>query len=211
MADDYESDAGNPSLSGTTLTGLRGAAAGTDMIGLGITGDANDRFVIDADGTLRWGAPALDSSLSRTGDSIFRFSSGAAGYSQIELGSSTVRVLGWNNSGSILTLESGTFQFTLGTNTNRMRGTLGVAASSFEVVLAASHSADAFKILASDGTTKLFAVNPAGLLTWAAAGNEQTTVGAAGGASALPATPTKFLKVKDSAGTTLVIPAYAAA
>jgi hypothetical protein len=39
----------------------------------------------------------------------------------------------------------------------------------------------------------------------------QTTVGAAGGASALPATPTKYIKVIDSAGTTLVIPAYAAA
>jgi hypothetical protein len=43
-----------------------------------------------------------------------------------------------------------------------------------------------------------------------AAGNEQTTIGAAGGASALPATPTKYFKVTDSAGTTLIIPAYAA-
>ncbi len=42
------------------------------------------------------------------------------------------------------------------------------------------------------------------------AGNEQTTIGAAGGASALPATPTKYIKFKDSAGTTLIIPAYAA-
>lgn len=42
-------------------------------------------------------------------------------------------------------------------------------------------------------------------------GQEQTTVGAAGGASALPATPTKYFKVVDSAGTTLIIPAYAAA
>lgn len=39
----------------------------------------------------------------------------------------------------------------------------------------------------------------------------QTTVGAAGGGAALPATPTKYLKVKDSAGTTFVIPMYAAA
>jgi hypothetical protein len=44
---------------------------------------------------------------------------------------------------------------------------------------------------------------------WNNAANAQTTVGAAGGASALPATPTKYLKVKDSAGTTYVIPAYA--
>jgi hypothetical protein len=45
---------------------------------------------------------------------------------------------------------------------------------------------------------------------WASATLAQTTVGAAGAASALPATPTKYLKVVDSAGTTLVIPAYAA-
>lgn len=38
----------------------------------------------------------------------------------------------------------------------------------------------------------------------------QTTVGAAGAASALPATPTKYLKVQDDAGVTYVIPAYAA-
>lgn len=44
-----------------------------------------------------------------------------------------------------------------------------------------------------------------------AAGSWQTTVGSAGGASAPPATPTKYLKVVDDAGTTLVIPAYAAA
>jgi len=50
-----------------------------------------------------------------------------------------------------------------------------------------------------------------GGIQWGAAALEQTTVGAAGGASALPATPTKFLKVVDSAGTTLVIPAYTAA
>ncbi|MFA9270730.1 MAG: beta strand repeat-containing protein [Baekduiaceae bacterium] len=48
------------------------------------------------------------------------------------------------------------------------------------------------------------------MLGWVA-GNEQTTVGAAGAATALPAQPTKYLKIKDSAGTTLVVPAYAAA
>ena len=47
-----------------------------------------------------------------------------------------------------------------------------------------------------------------GSIRWAAA-NEQTTVGAAGAASALPATPTKYLKVIDSTGATLIIPAYA--
>lgn len=36
----------------------------------------------------------------------------------------------------------------------------------------------------------------------------QTTVGAAGGASALPATPTKYIKITDVTGTDYVIPAY---
>ena len=40
---------------------------------------------------------------------------------------------------------------------------------------------------------------------------EQTTVGAAGAASALPATPSKYLILKDSAGTEYVVPAYAKA
>ena len=42
-------------------------------------------------------------------------------------------------------------------------------------------------------------------------GNEQTTVGAAGAASALPATPSKYFKFLDSAGTAYVIPGYLAA
>jgi hypothetical protein len=56
----------------------------------------------------------------------------------------------------------------------------------------------------------MFAIDAGGFPKWTAA-KAQTTVGAAGGASALPATPTKYLQVKDSAGTTFVIPAYAAA
>lgn len=38
----------------------------------------------------------------------------------------------------------------------------------------------------------------------------QTTVGAAGAGSALPATPTKYLKFYDNAGATFVVPCYAA-
>lgn len=59
-------------------------------------------------------------------------------------------------------------------------------------------------------SASLFTITAAGLPQWSAAANQQTTVGAAGAASALPATPTKYLKVLDSAGTTYVIPAYAA-
>jgi hypothetical protein len=50
-----------------------------------------------------------------------------------------------------------------------------------------------------------------GVPKWLNSANEQTTVGAEGAASALPALPTKYLKVKDHSGTTLVVPAYAAA
>lgn len=65
--------------------------------------------------------------------------------------------------------------------------------------------------ITDDADAALWAIGPAGKPQWAAAANAQTTVGAAGAASALPATPTKYLKVVDSAGTTLVVPAYAAA
>lgn len=39
----------------TTLTGIRKPAAGDDVFSSGVTGGPQDRFVIDADGTHRWG------------------------------------------------------------------------------------------------------------------------------------------------------------
>jgi hypothetical protein len=47
-----------------------------------------------------------------------------------------------------------------------------------------------------------------GSIRWTSSSEQQTTVGAAGGASALPATPTKYIKVTVD-GTQYVIPAYA--
>ena len=73
----------------------------------------------------------------------------------------------------------------------------------------AAQTADLAQWQDSTPTTHM-AVTAAGLLKWSAAADIQTTVGAAGGASALPATPTKYLKVVGSDGTTYVIPAYAA-
>jgi hypothetical protein len=70
------------------------------------------------------------------------------------------------------------------------------------------HTGDLLRI-STNADVGLWVVDGAGQPRWVAAGNQQTTVGAAGGASALPATPTKYLKVKDSAGTVLVVPAYA--
>lgn len=74
----------------------------------------------------------------------------------------------------------------------------------------ASATADLVQYQESNGTVQA-AVTKDGLHRWTAAANQQTTVGAAGGASALPATPTKYLKVVDSAGAVLCIPAYAVA
>jgi ribose 5-phosphate isomerase len=53
----------------------------------------------------------------------------------------------------------------------------------------------------SDGTVT-------GTVTCVSSSETQTTVGAAGGASALPATPTKYIKVTID-GTDYVFPAYA--
>jgi hypothetical protein len=54
----------------------------------------------------------------------------------------------------------------------------------------------------------LWAVTAAGLMKYIS-GNTATTVGAAGGASALPATPTGYLKI-DIGGTEFKVPYYAA-
>lgn len=59
-------------------------------------------------------------------------------------------------------------------------------------------------------SSELFSIDSLGVPKWTATAIQQLTVGAAGGASALPATPSKYLQVRDSAGTLLVIPAYAA-
>lgn len=71
------------------------------------------------------------------------------------------------------------------------------------------HTANILQTSKSDDTA-LFAVTGAGLPKWSAASMVQTTVGAAGAASAPPATPTKWLKVVADNGTTYVVPAYAA-
>lgn len=67
-----------------------------------------------------------------------------------------------------------------------------------------------FAVRNAGDTATMFSVSADGP-KWDDVSIQQTTVGAAGGAAALPATPTKYLKVQDSTGATLVIPAYAAA
>lgn len=90
-----------------------------------------------------------------------------------------------NNSGTVLT------KFDSGGNIWTINKTIGIR-----------NSAD---------SANVFLLQATGIMRWYDASVFQTTVGAAGGASALPATPTKYLKIVDETGTTLVVPAYAAA
>lgn len=66
--------------SGTSLTGMRGATAGTDMISVGVTGDTGDRFVINADGKLEWDAGdggSPDTSIARSAAGVLDLASTA--------------------------------------------------------------------------------------------------------------------------------------
>jgi len=104
---------------------------------------------------------------------------------------------------------SGASYFDMLSSAPAVRLYLTASDAGFIVSAAPSQTADLQQWMDATGVPAL-GVTAAGLPRWTVAGNQQTTVGAAGGASALPATPTKYLKVVDSAGTTLVIPAYAA-
>lgn len=73
---------------------------------------------------------------------------------------------------------------------------------------AATQTANLFETQYAD-TTYSFAVDKEGRPKWSPY-NVQNTVGAAGGAEAPPATPQRWLRVLDSDGTILVIPAYPA-
>ena len=68
---------------------------------------------------------------------------------------------------------------------------------------------DPIKLLDADGVTQLFGITAGGSLRLRGP-VLQTTVGSAGGASALPATPKKYWKLTDSDGSTVVVPVYAA-
>jgi hypothetical protein len=70
----------------------------------------------------------------------------------------------------------------------------------------AAQTAESWSIQNSAGTP-IYGVTAAGLMQYIS-GNTATTVGAAGGASALPATPTGYLKI-EIGGTTYKVPYYA--
>jgi hypothetical protein len=121
---------------------------------------------------------------------------------------------------------SNTYQFYAnGTGANYFNGRTGIgvvltSVTQFQVTNAqsatdvtaifksfAAQTADTIKIQNSAGTD-VFSITPAGWIKYIA-GNTATTVGAAGGASALPANPTGYLKI-DIGGTEYKVPYYAA-
>lgn len=199
-----------------------GAAAATDAITSRVTGNTQDRFVLDSDGTLRWGggSAAVDVAISRSAANTLdlwasRINLNVGGSAPLTIDASDGQPTLWQEANAQYITIKGYGAATKVRFMGSLAGgsvlTIAGAADKIPTVLqaAAAQTADLHQ-WRSSADAVLFSIDATGHLTWVA-GKEQTTVGAAGGASALPATPTKYLKVKDSAGTTLVIPAYAAA
>ena len=133
-----------------------------------------------------------------------------------------------NNYGFQGSIASGTNRFNLymsGTASNYLLGRTGVgsaytsstqfgvtnAQSTTDVTVLtrnfAAQTADSISVQNS-ASSPVWGVTAAGFMKYIA-GNTATTVGAAGGASALPATPTGYLKI-DIGGTEYKVPYYAA-
>lgn len=125
-----------------------------------------------------------------------------------------------NGYGSVITLDGSLVAINSGSGANvgindstpdaQLDVVISTAAKIGQIVQAAASQSANILELHSSASAVLFQFDASGFPKWVS-GKEQTTVGAAGAASALPANPTKYLQIKDSAGTTLVIPAYAAA
>lgn len=78
------------------------------------------------------------------------------------------------------------------------------------IALAITNNGGGPSIRAVSAGTTTFEVGSDGLLNWPLVGNTQTTVGLAGSAAIPPSRPVRYLRVRDSSGTLLVIPAYRA-
>jgi len=88
-------------------------------------------------------------------------------------------------------------------------GYLASAGASGAVALGTDHTGAGATTTTQDEIALGTASHTARIAGWLRLDKSQTTVGAAGAASALPATPTKYLSVKDSTGTEYVMPVYA--
>jgi len=187
-------------VTGKTFTILN-SSVGKKVISL-VT--AIDNTVIEANKGGTGGGDAVTVTNAGTGRGIFVAQNGAAPALNLTMGTSAV---GWH----AFQISARDYGATIGTATDNGR-TLEVnkngtgAGEAVRIV----NKGTGVSLTVRDATAELFALTAAGLPKWSAAANQQTTVGAAGAAAALPAAPAKYLKVQDSAGTTYVIPAYAA-
>lgn len=180
-----------------TETGIYGSAA-DDAFRTRVSGDSNDRHVVDADGKHHWGSgsAALDTNLYRSAANTLQTDDKLISADQISVRGTPI--------------PSAMLSAVAGASTHMPIVARGAASQSADLQewqdSAGTRLAEinAFGIMRTQGFVTL-----GGFYEWRS-GAEQTTVGAAGAASALPANPEKYLQVRDSAGATLVIPAYLA-
>jgi hypothetical protein len=181
---------GNTTVSGALTTGSF-AVGDLNIIADGtITSDTNGDIAIDPAGT---GAIVLTGPITHTG-------------TQTTTGQMNVDNLRLD--GNVLSATSGSITLTPADNQNvTIGGTntkLTAAEANFTLMEATTVRADAIANDTSDGDLSI-STQGTGVIDLNTA--TQATVGSAGGASALPATPTGYIKIKI-AGTMRVIPFY---
>lgn len=175
---------------GGSVAALEGAANDV-LIGVKETGDAALRFEVHGDGSIHWG--------DETTADLLSFYVEAADTLAMHAGLLNLYV-------PDATGESGGYFVT--SKETPWDAYVGLHPSGRFELQGINPTDAAFDI--GTGVTQFFTMLCDGTPHWRDASSWQATVGAAGGASALPATPTKFVKVLDETGATLVIPAYAA-
>jgi len=181
---------GNTTVSGSLTTGTF-AVGDLNIIADGtITSDTNGDIAIDPAGT---GAIVLTGPITHTG-------------TQTTTGQMNVDNLRLD--GNVLSATSGSITLTPATGQNvTVSGTgvkLTAAEANFTLMEATTVRADAIANDTSDGDLSI-STQGTGVIDLNTA--TQSTVGSAGGASALPGTPTGYIKIKI-AGTMRVIPFY---
>lgn len=191
---------------------LEGAAAATDLITGKVTGDAFPRMTIDGDGSYMMGVGTAAPNAGIRRDAS-RVGWRTAGATHVML---DFAAPGGADSGLQMTFYDdvgggATIGRLLTSRTSAGLRSVSMNAVHHGFAIEGAGAQTGSLLLFNDSArATLFQFDANGFPKWIAA-KEQTTVGAAGGASALPATPTKYLQVKDSAGTTLVVPAFAQA
>lgn len=156
---------------------------------------ATTRFAMALGGFIAWGS---NSAIKVDADEVYDFRRGSAGSTRMRLSTAT------------LTLPStGLFAFS---STTDATGTVDLAAArnAAGVVEVNNGTAGTFRDLLTRNTITSGAAQTAaaGRISWGA--TTQTTVGAAGAASALPLTPAGYIII-NVAGTDMVLPYYAKA